>query len=278
MPTDSKRTNWAGSLTRVGGVGLLAAAMVGGCAQQRPLVDSLPVPAAPAAQLHPELATPTMRIRARPAPPAAVFQTSAAQPAPRITPPPAPVPQTFDPESPGGSNWSAPAGARAWRYIVIHHSASPTGSAAAFDREHRARGWDELGYHFVIGNGTGSGDGQIEVGPRWTKQKYGAHAKTPDERYNQYGIGICLVGNFDNGPPDAAQMKSVSTLVAYLMKTYNIAPENVIGHRDTKATDCPGKFCSVDAIRRLAVDQLRAGGPGRAVIARAGDELMRDTH
>ena len=28
----------------------------------------------------------------------------------------------------------------------------------------RAKGWDELGYDFVIGNGTDTGDGQIEVG------------------------------------------------------------------------------------------------------------------
>ena len=257
--------------------GLLAAMLLIGCAEQ-PLVDSLPRPDAPSATLQPRLATPTMSIRPKPLPPAATIlpaYASAAPVRPPVTPQIAPAPRTFNPEVPGGANWSAPAGARAWRYIVIHHSASESGNAALFDREHRARGWDELGYHFVIGNGTGSGDGQIEVGPRWIKQKYGAHAKTADERYNQYGIGICLVGNFDLGPPDRAQMQASATLVAYLMKTYNIRPENVIGHRDTKATDCPGKFCSVDAIRRLAVAQLQAGGPGRAVIARAGDELMR---
>jgi 5-methylcytosine-specific restriction endonuclease McrA len=36
-----------------------------------------------------------------------------------------------------------------------------------FDRSHRDKGWDELGYHFVIGNGTSSGDGVVEVGTRW---------------------------------------------------------------------------------------------------------------
>ena len=61
-----------------------------------------------------------------------------------------------------------------WTWIIVHHSDSDYGSAAIIDKWHRERGFDELGYHFVIGNGTNSGDGQIEVGPRWTKQKWGA--------------------------------------------------------------------------------------------------------
>jgi len=67
---------------------------------------------------------------------------------------------------------------REWKYIVIHHSASASGCAAEFDRYHREkRGWENgLGYHFVIGNGSGAGDGQIEIGNRWVKQIDGAHA------------------------------------------------------------------------------------------------------
>ena len=115
---------------------------------------------------------------------------------------------------------------------------------------HRAKGWDESGYDFVIGNGTDTGNGQIEVGPRWVKQKVGAHAKTSDNRYNEYGIGICLVGNFDFERPTPQQMRSLDKLVAYLMVTYHISPENVLGHRDTKSTDCPGRYMNVDLVRR----------------------------
>ena len=46
------------------------------------------------------------------------------------------------------------------RAIVIHHSATDRGGAKAFDEYHRKKnGWDELGYHFVIGNGTDTPDG-----------------------------------------------------------------------------------------------------------------------
>lgn len=149
--------------------------------------------------------------------------------------------------------WAPPVKSRPWKYIVLHHSASPTGNAAMFDREHKQKGWDELGYHFVIDNGRGGGDGKIETGPRWLKQKWGAHAKTPDNRYNDFGIGVCFVGNFEQGKPTAKQLEAASKLVAWLMQTYNIPASNVIGHEDTgKSTLCPGKYLSVARVRGLA--------------------------
>ncbi len=174
--------------------------------------------------------------------------------------------------------WIPDAPPRPWRYIVIHHSDTPTGSAAKFDAAHKAKGWDELGYHFVIGNGTETGDGQVEIGPRWPKQKWGAHDKTPDNRYNDFGIGICLVGNFDATRPTTAQMQSTAKLVAYLMKTYKITPANIVGHGDTKATDCPGKNMSVATVRRMAEQILADSGwtPDAKTVA-AGEELLKSS-
>jgi len=152
----------------------------------------------------------------------------------------------------GPAAWRPRAAPRAWKWVVIHHSASPAGNMALFDKEHRAKGWDGIGYHFVIGNGTNSGDGQVEVTSRWPAQKWGAHAKTLDNRYNEQGIGICLVGNFDLDRPTAAQMESLTKLTAFLMRTYRIPAASVIGHRDTKATECPGRFINVAAVRQAA--------------------------
>jgi hypothetical protein len=174
-------------------------------------------------------------------------------------------------------DWVPYASARPWKWIVIHHSATPSGSARSFDRMHREKGWDELGYHFVIGNGTESGDGQIEVGPRWPKQKWGAHAKTADNRYNDYGIGICLVGNFDIERPTSAHMQSVEKLVAFLMQRYNIPPERVLRHKDTKSTDCPGRNLSIDLIRRAATQIIvNSGGNVDHVAAADATELLTD--
>lgn len=156
-------------------------------------------------------------------------------------------------------NWVPYATARNWKWIVIHHSATPRGGAVAFNRMHQDKGWDELGYHFVIGNGTDTADGQVEVGPRWPKQKWGAHAKTPNNEFNERGIGICLVGNFDVERPTPEQMRSLTKLVTYLMKTYHVRPQDVIGHGETKATDCPGRFINVAALRRQLAQGLADG-------------------
>jgi N-acetyl-anhydromuramyl-L-alanine amidase AmpD len=153
----------------------------------------------------------------------------------------------------GDMDWNPSGPERPWQFIVIHHSATPTGSAAEFDVMHRAKGWDELGYHFVIGNGTGSGDGQVEVGGRWRKQKHGAHCKVAGHpEYNDVGIGICLAGNFDETYPSEAQMASLARLVRYLMDRYGVSRSHIYGHGQLKPTDCPGKYFNyADLFRRL---------------------------
>jgi N-acetyl-anhydromuramyl-L-alanine amidase AmpD len=140
---------------------------------------------------------------------------------------------------------------RPWRYIVIHHSATLSGSAAAFDRYHvTSRGWQSLGYHFVIGNGTQTADGEVEAGPRWMAQQPGAHAGVAEQ--NEYGIGVCLVGDFTSRRPTALQMRSLEALVLCLSATFGIGAENVIGHRECPgaATDCPGAGLNMDELRR----------------------------
>lgn len=133
-----------------------------------------------------------------------------------------------------------------WRHIVLHHSDSPSGNAAQFDRYHREeKGWDELGYHFVIGNGQGSRDGEIEASHRWLEQRAGAHAGS--EEYNVHGIGICLVGRFmGTSGPTRAQYDSLLRLCAHLMQQFNIPLTNIKGHRDVRATECPGESFPFD--------------------------------
>ena len=131
-----------------------------------------------------------------------------------------------------------------WRYIVLHHSATDAGNAERFGRYHRKRGWDELGYHFVINNGRGGPDGRVEVGPRWTKQKTGAHTGgTAGDEYNRHGIGICLVGDFTSHGPTPAQLAALDKLLHELMEAHGIPASNVIGHcqAPNAETECPGR-------------------------------------
>jgi hypothetical protein len=135
---------------------------------------------------------------------------------------------------------------RKWRYIVVHHSATPRGSAAVFHKNHvKNRGWRSLGYHFVIPNGNGAPDGAIEIGPRWRRQEAGAHTgKTPGNEYNEYGIGICLVGDCERTRPTALQLKALGRLVKDLAGTHKIPARNIIGHKDAPCTktNCPGRY------------------------------------
>jgi len=176
----------------------------------------------------------------------------AQRPIPQPMPQPAVSRFVPDPGSGVPASWMPSAPANHWTWIIIHHSDSDYGSAAIIDKWHRDRGFDELGYHFVIGNGTNSGDGQIEVGPRWTKQKWGAHDNALDNRYNTNGIGICLVGNFNNTRPTPKQLHSLVRLVVYLMRKYDIPADRVLGHGETKVTQCPGRYLNVAAIRDQA--------------------------
>ena len=142
-----------------------------------------------------------------------------------------------------------PAERNGWRYIVLHHSASPGGNAAKMNRFHRGRGWDGVAYHFVITNGKGGADGGLQVTDRWWQQKHGAHAGSlpaeafPGEKngYNEFGIGICLVGNFEKKAPTRAQMVTLTRLVRRLQGLFDIPAENILGHRHVRDTACPGR-------------------------------------
>jgi hypothetical protein len=148
--------------------------------------------------------------------------------------------------------FNPPRADRPWKYVVLHHSATATGSYGSIDREHRKRlGWDGCGYHFIIGNGSETPDGRIEVSQRWVNQKLGVHCrdgKNPD--VSEYGIGICLVGDLDSSPPTPRQVAAARALVAYLSDRYKIAADHAETHAHLAAnpTACPGRHFPAEAI------------------------------
>ncbi len=131
-----------------------------------------------------------------------------------------------------------------WRYIVIHHSATDKGTIKGMDEYHRTKRRMEngLAYHFVIGNGGGIPDGQIEIGNRWRKQLDGGHLAS--SRQNHESIGICLVGNFDKNKPTKKQMESLHALSTYLTRRCKLSSSRIKIHLqiNKKPTRCPGKY------------------------------------
>ena len=154
------------------------------------------------------------------------------------------------------SDWYPPRSIeRRWQSIVIHHSATPNGNMAIFDKSHREiNNWDGVGYDFVIGNGTDSPDGDVEVTFRWHQQIAGAHCKTPGNWANENAVGICLVGNFDESVPSDAQMQSLTHLVRFLSGRYGIPPHLIYGHNSTpgaRVTNCPGRHFGIASLHAM---------------------------
>ena len=116
--------------------------------------------------------------------------------------------------------------ARPWKSIFIHHSYTQYADPQSLTS-------GELGDHFVIGNGMGAGDGDMLVSQHWQSQRpplppRGARSIDPD------CISVCLVGNFDESAPTAAQMQRLTELVTRLSSVYGVPPSRVF------AADQPG--------------------------------------
>ena len=129
-----------------------------------------------------------------------------------------------------------------WHRILLHGSGSAGGDAASLDRQHRRlRGLrDGLAFHFVIGIGTGSDDGKIEVGARW--RDGGAATSLDDHGLGASTIHICLVGDFSSAPPTRAQLEALDELADYLAMTTGAAL--VASHRAATGgpASCLGAF------------------------------------
>jgi N-acetylmuramoyl-L-alanine amidase len=145
-----------------------------------------------------------------------------------------------------------------WQFIVVHNSGTRQGNARVFDYYHRhvRHMQNGLAYHFVIGNGTSTGNGQIEVGDRWRRQINGGHVHS--DNLNNIALGICLVGDFNRSQPTAAQLQSCEELIRYLRQRCGKVGNHymlVKPHREMNpprwATDCPGDAFPYSWFRRF---------------------------
>ena len=150
----------------------------------------------------------------------------------------------------------APLDTQRWTGIVVHHLGKLAGDAESVHRLHLSHGLQGLGYHFVIGNGNGLGDGVIHVGYRWNQQQPGAHVAGPaGDSHNLHSIGICLVGNGDRRSFTDKQIEQLNRLVQRLQRQLNIPAHNVRLNRDLVAgTDNPGRFFPAGRFREQLLD------------------------
>ena len=117
---------------------------------------------------------------------------------------------------------------RAVNKIVIHCSATREGvnvSATTIDGWHRKRGFDQIGYHYVIGL-----DGAIQAGR--PVNVMGAHVGGGG---NRASIGIAYIGGVDANlkAKDTRTEAQKAALIKIIKILKNIYPEaSIHGHRD----------------------------------------------
>lgn len=119
--------------------------------------------------------------------------------------------------------------------IIVHCSATPEGkdfTVADIDRWHRARGFDGVGYHYVV-----CLDGTVQAGR--SIERAGAHCL----RHNAHSIGVCYIGGVAKDgrtPKDTRTAKQKEALVRLLAKLRQQFPTaRIHGHRDFAAKACP---------------------------------------
>lgn len=118
--------------------------------------------------------------------------------------------------------------------IIVHCTATPRSrnvSVADIDSWHRQRGFNQIGYHYVVAL-----DGTVHRGR--DESIAGAHCLG----HNAGSIGVAYVGGIetDGTPADTRtpqQRESLTALLASLLRRY--PGSSVRGHRDFASKACP---------------------------------------
>lgn len=124
----------------------------------------------------------------------------------------------------------------------------------------KSRGWSDLGYNFLIDR-----FGRIWEGRAGGVDRpvVGAHT----EGYNSNSFAGSAIGNFDIAAPPQEVVGAFGALMAWKLSISGVSAaatnvrigkkvfaSSIMGHRDTKATACPGKhlYARIPDIRRIA--------------------------
>jgi hypothetical protein len=153
------------------------------------------------------------------------------------------------------------------RFLLVHHSASHIGHAAAevpgilrsFYDFHTSpeKGWHDIAYNFLIDSAGGIWEGR-------SGSLAGAVAGDATGGNQGYSQLVCLIGDFSEANPSPASLTSLTALLAWLADKHGIATSpgsqvsfasresnlwpsgatvttpTITGHRTMSKTSCPG--------------------------------------
>jgi len=155
-------------------------------------------------------------------------------------------------------------------HIVVHHSATADTTLENFDAifnyHTNVKGWRDIGYHAVCEFVAGSTVAQYGR----PEHVQGAHVAG----FNDYTLGICIVGNFSVTMPNVDLLRYAAwRVIAPWCVQYSIPVENIVGHSEVPGTDteCPGLNLDMDRFRELISEYILKqtfpdeGGDGAAI-------------
>ncbi|MGA2677760.1 MAG: hypothetical protein ABSF37_00510 [Sedimentisphaerales bacterium] len=107
-----------------------------------------------------------------------------------------------------------------WESIEIYFSGTKAGNVAQLASLSGLTNSDDINCHFLICNGLGGSDGQIQTTEKWQKQ----WSVIPDHTW--YGssrtVRVCLVADGRHVRPTNAQIKRTEALVESLAMKFNV--------------------------------------------------------
>lgn len=137
------------------------------------------------------------------------------------------------------------------RKIVVHHTGSRVlgrwDSRTLVKIRHLLRGYEDIGYHYLIGT-----DGKVYEGRN--EQLDGAHAYG----HNSDSIGIALIGNFERDFLKDEQEKGLINLISDKCRYHQLKPNEIYGHRELEGADtvCPGRNVDMYLLRRKVFENM----------------------
>ena len=117
-----------------------------------------------------------------------------------------------------------------WDCVEIFYSGTTAGSIEQLARLRGLGGPGDLNCHFVLCNGQGGGNGQIQATERWRRQ----WPLTPgqDWRGAPGTIRVCIVGDAKTAWPTDYQVKRLELLLESLARKFQLSPKAIYYPRD----------------------------------------------
>jgi hypothetical protein len=112
-----------------------------------------------------------------------------------------------------------------WNAIEIYYSGTKAGNIEQLASLSGLASPDDINCHFVVCNGFGGANGQIQTTHKWLRQwsviPTGTWYGTPQT------IRICLVADALAAVPTDSQVKRTQALVDYLTRQFDIKPQSI---------------------------------------------------